>query len=448
MHIEWDMKKSEDVMQYFDDMMSERGLLRHRVGHGWTGKVLGARNTAGWEVEENELADEVRPYIAEINSKRELFGGSPVNTNLCLSNPKALELFAEYVVKYITTHHDTEYLHVWLADEYNNSCECSECRKLRPADHYIALLNYLDDVLTKKDINVKLCFLMYTDTLWAPIKNKLINKERFLFMFAPISRSFQISYKDIKTLPDAPVFELNKMQLPKDLSSNLALLKGWQEQIECDSFVYDYHMGRAHHSDPTHINISRLIYDDLHSHKGMGMNGICSCQELRVSFPNALANYVMGQASLNLERSFDEICSEYYMAAYGQSGVELFELMAELSNLFKMDYFKFSVDYDAEMVPNMQKVPPVLLKIKKLKENHAETYSDIKEKMWKVLDYFVEYTAVFAEMIMIRESRDKQKLDEFFNNKFTEVLKKGERYDQAMLDVMRHLMILRYTVFG
>lgn len=440
---EWTQENSVQIMQYFNELMEERGLLRHRMGHGWTAEVIGASNAIGWNKEQMEIPEDVRPFIAEIDGRRELHAGVAVNTNLCLSNPKVLERFAEHVTDYIRNHPDTDYLHVWLADGINNSCECSDCKTLRPSDHYITLLNYLDKTLTDIHSATKLCFLMYEDLLWAPIQNRLNNPERFVLMFAPIHRTFESSYEDCRELPDIATFTLNALNFPKDMPSNMAFLKAWQDVTTCDSFVYDYHLARAHHGDPAHVGISRILYRDLKCNRSLGLNGILSCQELRVGFPNSLANYVMGHVALWGDVSFEAIAKDYYQSAYGDSGEELFLLMEQISELFSPDYINYQYcktpRLNAKLCLRMRKVPMVLEKIRELLAHHKPVRHEVQARMWNVLNFFADSTELMAEMIMLRADGQKEKALELFEYKYKPVMYAYEKAEQSAMDVARHL---------
>jgi len=443
---EWTQENSIRVMQCFNELMEERGLLRHRMGHGWTAEVIGASNTTGWNKEEMEISEDVRPFIAEVDGKRELHGGVAVNTNLCLSNPRALERFAENVMEYIRNNPDTEYLHIWLADGTNNSCACSDCRTLRPSDHYVSLLNYLDKKLNDIDSKTKLCFLMYEDLLWAPIQNRLDNPERFVLMFAPINRTFESSYEDCQELPDIPGFALNALRFPEDMPSNLAFLKAWQDVITCDSFVYDYHLERVHHGDPAHVGISRILCRDLKANRSLGLNGILSCQELRVAFPNALANYVMGHTALRQNVSFEEIAKDYYQSAYGDSGEELLQLMEQVSGLFCTDYVNYQFcktpRVNAELCLRMKKVPSVLEKIRELLTHHKQVQYEVQARMWNALHFFADSTELMAEIIMLRAEGRKEQALELFENEYKSLMYSYEKAEQSAMDVARHLHVL------
>ena len=166
-----------------------------------------------------------------VNGERGFFGGIPINTNLCYSNPDVVESFAEKVVAYAKKHPEVDYLHVWLADAANNHCECENCQKSIPTDLYVRILNRIDALLTEKKLKTKIVFLIYEELLWAPQKEEILNPDRFVMMFAPISRTFKKSYQMPKELPASPAYVRNKITLPVNLEENLSFLSQWQKPL-------------------------------------------------------------------------------------------------------------------------------------------------------------------------------------------------------------------------
>ncbi|MEG0566316.1 MAG: DUF4838 domain-containing protein, partial [Hungatella sp.] len=241
--------------------LAERSLIHHRVGHGWTCEVAGYPSF-GW-MEASETPNPA--HLAKLNGKRQLFHGIPLNTNLCYSNPEVIRQFTDTVITYALAHPGVDYLHVWLADEHNNICECEECQKTTPADQYVHLLNCIDQELTARNLPTKLVFLLYQELLWTPKKERFNNPDRFTLMFAPISRTFMTSYPD--TMPEAnpSAYCRNQITLPTNLQENLSFLSGWQQIFGGDSFVYDYPLGRAHYGDLSYLKIAQTIYEDIHN---------------------------------------------------------------------------------------------------------------------------------------------------------------------------------------
>ena len=245
-------------MERLEAAVKKRGLLLHQVGHGWTGEVLGYE-AVSWKPDGRPLEEARRPMAAQVDGVRELRRGVPANTNLCYHSAQAVDAFASLVTDYARNHPAADYLHIWLADEYNSVCECEDCVKTTVSDQYVALLNEIDRRLTAEGLATRLVFLLYQELLWPPVRERLKNPDRFVLMFAPISRTFASSYCLDGGPRKIPPFVRNRITLPTDLGENLAFLRGWQEIFSGDSFVYDYPLGRAHYGDLGYVHIAQVI---------------------------------------------------------------------------------------------------------------------------------------------------------------------------------------------
>lgn len=330
------MEDAVRLMEESEAELSRRGILLHKVGHGWTGAVLGYDSVA-WDRDE-PLSPELRPLAAEINGARDLYLGIAADTNLCLSNPEAVRRFVDLVADYAGECPDVDYLHIWLADEFNNVCECPECRKTTPSDQYVELLNAIDARLTELGLETRLVFLLYQELLWPPIRARLRNPDRFLLMFAPISRTFGRPYETEDDGSPLPEYVRNRVTLPVDVRENVRFLRGWQKIFSQDSFVYDYPLGRAHYGDFGYMHIARVIYEDISRLRRLGLNGYISCQELRAGSPNFLPNYVMGLALFDGRNTIDALTEEYFTALYGSRAKEIGGLLGALSENELCDY--------------------------------------------------------------------------------------------------------------
>lgn len=328
---------AERDMRAVEREVRRRGLMLHGAGHGWTGEVLGF-DAVSWDAHGGALPEEKRKLAAEVGGVRGLFRGVPANTNLCLSNPDSRRAFAGCVADYAAGHPDTDYLHVWLADEYNNVCECAACRETTPSDQYVELLNDIDSMLTRRGLDTRIVFLLYQELLWPPVRARLNNPERFVLMFAPISRSFESSY-ELDGVPDRPPeYVRNRITLPRGIGENLSFLRAWREAFSGEGFAYDYHLGRAHYGDFGYLHISRVISADIKKLRAMGLSGSISCQELRACLPNALPNYVMGYTLFDDGADVDGLIDEYFSAAYGGDRQAVREYLERLSSLECCDY--------------------------------------------------------------------------------------------------------------
>lgn len=286
-------EKARNFIRLLENEMAKRSILYHAVGHGWTCEPLGL-NGLGWDPVTDTVDQKYRQYLALLNGKRELFQGIPLNTSLCYSNSEARKIMAESVVEYLENNPAVDILHFWLADDMNNQCECDACKTVRPSDFYVMMLNELDELLTQKEIKTKIVFLIYFELLWPPEKEKIKNPERFILMFAPITRSYNESFQSRESLPALPDFERNKISCYTSVAKNTAFLNAWQKIFRGDSFDFDYHMGSNQQADPGQHEISNILYQDIVNLKKIGLNGFISCQVQRSFFPTGLAMTVLG----------------------------------------------------------------------------------------------------------------------------------------------------------
>lgn len=411
-----------------------RGLLLHKVGHGWTGRILGF-SQGDWKAADTALSPEKQELCAEIAGRRELWHGVPMNTNLCYSNPKAVEEFSNQVLDYCKEHPTMDYVHVWLADTFNNICECKACQNQLPTDQYIHLLNVIDQKLTANGLNTRIVFLLYLELLWPPKEERLANPDRFVLMFAPISRTFQESYS-LEGIPDeVPEYHRNKVTLPTSLRENLAFLKGWQKVFNGQGFVYDYPLGRAHYGDPGYYHIASIISQDLKKINEMGLDGYISCQELRENMPNSLPNYVMGRTLFDTSLDFEDLCAEYFEATYGPDWQKAQGYLRALSSHAVCDYFNGNGPRKNEWAADQMQ------KLQDLMQNHyPETdraiLPEVQQRFWQYLHYHRSYGLLLAQALEQLTLGHEQNAQQIWL-RFQQYVSKHEPLYQPCLDVYR-----------
>ena len=400
---------AERDMRVFEDAIKRRGLLLHKAGHGWTGEALGY-DALTWDREKRPLAEEKRPLAAQIGGVRDLWHGVPANTNLCFSNPGAADAMASLVVDYARKNPAADYVHVWMADTFNNVCECAACRETTLSDQYAAVLNEIDRRLTDLGLGTRIVFLLYQELLWPPVRERLRNPDRFVLMFAPISRTFEASYQLDGPEKTVPPYVRNRVTLPTDLGENLAFLRGWQKIFDGDSFVYDYPLGRAHYGDLGYVHIARVIGGDVKKLRQLGLDGYISCQELRASLPNALPNYVMGYTLLDETADTEALIDEYFQAAYGSGWEEVKAYLTRLSRLSSCDYVNGKGPRaDAGMARRMEEVQDLCREFAPVTEARRE-----EGLYWRLLDYHRRYVLRFARVLeLLARGREAESLAEW-----------------------------------
>jgi len=313
--------------------IAKRGLQFHDMGHGWTAEPFGNSSTVGWSKTEDVLPPERAQYVAELNGVRELYRGIALNTNVCMSNPKVRTIMAQYIADYAEAHTNVDYLHVWLADGSRNHCECEECRKMRPSDYYMMIMNELDAELTKRSLDTRIVFIVYLDTLYAPLKMRISNPKRFALLYAPIQRSYHSSI-DAAAITEPPEYIRNAWPTPGTAEANAAFLLDWQKWWKGPCFCYEYHFWRHMAYDPGGLALSRRIYEDVRVLKSVGLQGIVEDGSQRCFFPNGLALYTYAAALLDDAITFDEIRDDFFSHLYGECRPAAEDCLARMTDLF------------------------------------------------------------------------------------------------------------------
>lgn len=384
--------------------VKRRGLLLHMVGHGWTCEPFGIPGT-GWTRHEEPLAPEVVPHLAEVRGKRELWGGIALNTNLCYGNPETRGILTDAVVEYARDNPDVDIVHVWLADGSNNQCECPLCRDYRPADLYVRMLNELDEKLSREGLDVRLVFLAYVDLLWPPQQERLADPDRFILMFAPITRSYSTSFTaGDKWEGDLPPYVRNALQFPREPALNLAFLDAWREGFPGDSFDFDYHLMWDHYRDPGQCATARVLHEDLAGLRDVGLNGMVSCQVQRVFLPTALPMTVLARTLWDREASYDAIAADYFSAAFGEEGREVRRGLETLSRLFNPPVLRGEGDEEARQAAlrDWRTIEPIADRLEALAQAHRDAPDAAVRYSWELLAHHAELARLLARALVAR----------------------------------------------
>lgn len=436
---------AQEMSDRIDNEMQIRGLIHHRVGHGWTSETLGYSSKYGWE-SGLKLPDEKKSLVAELNGERELFDTAPILTSLDFANPEVADKMVDLIVDYAKERQDVDYLHVWLSDARNNICECEQCKKDIPADQYIRILNQLDDALTDAGLNTKICFLLYHELLFAPEKETLKNPNRFTMMFAPITRTFEMSYADVdyeNDIPPAKAYVRNKIVLPNSLEENLSYLFEWQKKFNGDSFVYDYPLGRAHYGDLGYMKISKVIYRDVKYLKNLNLNGYISCQELRAGFPHNFPNYVMGHLLWDNEIDYEELKKEYFENMYGSDWKEVVTYLEQLSLYSSCDYFNAIGERVNDALNNRYQIAVNLAnEFLSTLEKNSSTLDGIQKEEWKKLGYHREFVIKLGDALKLL-SEGKNNQAQLAWRDFLDYIRRNELIIQENLDVYRIIEVAK-----
>ncbi|WP_320994248.1 DUF4838 domain-containing protein, partial [Hungatella sp.] len=444
---EFDTERAEAYTETVRREMKRRGLKLHQVGHGWTGDVIGFP-AVEWKPATRKPTREETGMMAQLNGTRALFHGIPMNTNLCYSDETVMEAFTDQIVWYAVHNPDINYLHVWLADEYNNVCECDSCKKELPSDQYVRILNLADQKLTEAGSTMRIVFLLYQELLWPPKKERFQNPDRFVLMFAPISRTFEESYQIRPEYGAVMPYRRNEIRLPVDLNENMAFLRAWQEIFHGDSFVYDYPLGRAHYGDFGYVRLAEVIGHDIERLGDMGLNGYISCQELRAALPNALPNYVMGKKLFDPSLSEERLEEAYFSAAYGCEGERVREYLKAVSALCSCDYFNGKGPRENRVVADrMASLEKMAHEFLPFIREHVKSCGDENRSYWIHLEYHSEYIRRLGKALFYLAAGKREEAGKYWSE-FCTFLQQHEIEFQECVDVYRVIEVgHHYTGF-
>ena len=396
----------------YDRQIALRGLIHQRIGHGWASKVLGITSGAWHEKNREEEVDaDRRELIALIGGERKLFEGSGIDTNLCYSDPRVQELLAEEVVRYAKEHPQTSCLHFWLADRANNQCECERCRGGRPSDQYVELLNRIDAGLTEAGLPVRIVFLIYLDLLWEPVRNRLNDPDRFILMFAPIRRSYSVPMAEDSGYAEAP-FVRNGFVLPREAGGSLPYLAAWQKVFDGDSFVFDYHYMWDYLNDPGGWECVRILEQDVGNLRELGLNGMMSCQNLRVFMPSGFGMDLLGAALWSGETAFEAQAERFFSAAYGADGTEYARFLRELSRLFDPPTLRGEKPVRSpECVRRCRMIPERIDAFLPVIGRNLPQTDPVWQRSWEIADFHARLCRALAGVMLAAAEGDEKALD-------------------------------------
>ena len=390
--------------------IAKRGLQFHDIGHGWTVDSFGIDSMGGWsQADTDSLSPEILEFMPLMNGKRGLFRNQPVNTNFCMSNHKARALFVKNVADYAENHSNSDFLHVWLADSRNNHCECEECKKMRPSDWYITLMNEIDEELTKRRLDTRIVFIQYLDTTWAPEKITIKNPKRFTMLVAPITRSYEISFPKDEIRTRANDYARNNNTFPKNLEEYMAHYNEWRKMWHGSNVSYEYHFWVQQTYDVSGIHIARIVNEDVRGYKAQGIDGIIEDGSQRSFFPTGLAFYSYARSLFDATQSADEIIEDYFSCAFGKDWKLFYDYLEKLSEVLPFRILtlgrfpdRHHTIVDEENVRILSGARAVIDEGRELIRAHYNSDVRVQTVSVRLLEKHAEYCEGLAEVLIER----------------------------------------------
>jgi len=418
--------------------IAKRGLQFHDMGHGWTAEPLGISSDAGWTKSGVELPEETKQYLAMVNGKRELWGGVPLNTEVCMSNPEVRAKMVKYIADYAELATNVDFLHIWLSDGSHNHCECDECRKMIPSDWYMMLMNEIDDELTARNLNTRIVFICYTDTTWAPEKVQLKNPDRFSLLLAAITRSYTDPVDpdlDVSKV-ELPKFDLNKSQFPGTVNEYVAHADRWMKHCGVKTFVYEYHYWWPQYRDLGLMDSVKLLYDDIRGYKAHECDGLVEDGSQRSFFPNGFSYYVYGNTLFDNNADFEEMKKDYFAHAYGSAWEKVLEMFESISKTVDYRYFhgKLSSDrskgifYNPELVPSLKKIISIIDENEAMIKEHKNMPYRAQTVSYRMLIRYLDYCRSIVKAFILEASG----LVDEARNEYISFIKEFGKYEMEM----------------
>ncbi len=316
--------------------LKKRHILYHNAGHGWTIRMMKG-------IDRISFAEDTTPclnpeILAVTGGVRQIFNKKPIWTNLCYSQEKVRRDMAELVWEYSENHPETDFIHVWLADRYGNFCECDECRKKRPSDWYIMLLNEIDRLFTEKGSDKKIVFLIYFELAYPPLYERINNPDRFVMMFAPFGRDFEKSYRASVPADYTPCLNNDFSRDCMKMDVYLRQLEEWKKIFKGDSFSFDYVFYELpYFENICHVNYAKTPYLDCVDIEKYGLNGKIECGFCRAMTPTALTFYICFSELFYGDTDFNEMYRDYFEACYGKNQ-RVSSLLERIADLIPDDF--------------------------------------------------------------------------------------------------------------
>ena len=429
-----------DIVEEGIKAIKLRDMIYHEVGHGWTCEPFGIPGQ-GWDVVTDVKAEALEAF-ALVGGRRELWGGIPLNTNLCYGNKENRDIITESIVSYIQKYPQVDILHFWLADGMNNHCECPLCVETRPSDFYVEMLNCIDERLTELGFDTRIAFLIYFDLLWLPEKQRIHHPDRFILMFAPITRTYSKTFAPDQSLPEMPEYERNRLAFPTSVEGNVSFLKAWQTYFAGDSFDYDYHLLWHQYKEPGLESLAKVLHDDIQNLQNIGLNGLISCQVQRSSFPSPMPMGMLAQTLWNRETNFDTAADDLYAAAYGTDGANVRSHLLKVSDLFHAEWFRQEEPViNSAQELRMQKVPSVLRELRDLVSKHSAEKEPCQKETWRILGLYCTYVEKLSMFCLHMSRGHADKAEEALNELIAWAFAEEENLGYAFdCDTMRYTL--------
>ena len=391
--------------------IAKRSLQFHDIGHAWASMPFGLDPDKSYaEGETDEALENALPYMALVNGKRKLVHGTPMYTNFCMSNPEARAKVVDKVAEYCEMNGHVDYLHVWLGDSLNHSCECEGCVQKTHSDWYVTLLNEIDAELTKRKLSNRLVFAACYESLFPPETETLNNPSRFSILLAPIFRSYTQSVSPESFELDLPKFVRNKNVSPKNPAEPVAYAELWRERCGMNVILYEYHFWVNQVYEVTGIEFAKIIHNDIKGYRAHGFGGSIEDGSQRSFFPNGFPLYTYAATLFDSDTDFEALKEDYFRHAYGEDFGEVVAFFEKIAECVDHKFLagersadeKIGQYYNPAMVPLLRRVSEIVEDFRPFLEAHKNMPKRVQTVAMRLLIRYLEYVEGFAHFMTLR----------------------------------------------
>lgn len=393
----------------YESELKKRGMILFSGEHDMIPAAMRFDLTARelYRTGEKKIDEEIRPYLAMINGKRGLFKNDILYTNLCFSNPVVRSKVADQAVKMAQEKPHLDYIGFTFADGSRNHCECEECRKKRPSDWYVMILNEMDAKFTEKGIPTKILFSFYVDTMFAPTVERLANPERFLFQFCPIARSYMASITEDTVISEPLPFRYNDWDRPKNTQEAYSLFCQWKEVFPGPYAVFEYHFWRHQYRDPGTMVMARRVYEDTLSHRVMETCGCMQDGSNKSFWPNGFAEYIYAETLMHRDVDYEKELAAYYAGLYGNDWEKVVNYLTCISDAFSFAYMegeqssdpKRGTHYNPERAAHLDKVAELCARLRAVESKRNLGKVRVRSIAWRLLLRHTRYCEGLAAVM-------------------------------------------------
>jgi len=392
----------------YESEVKKRGLLLFSGEHEWLPTAIGFDINERYLYSEGkkEVPEHIRPYLALLNGKRDLHKNNIFYTNVCMSNPKVRTMIADTVVKAAGERRHLDFLGFTVADLHHNHCECEECKKLRPSDWYVMILNEIDEKLTEKGLDTKIVAAMYLDTLFPPAKERFHNPDRFIMQYCPISRSYSTSVSAETVVPPPIEFKYNAWEPVKTSEQAFSMLREWQKVYPGAWWGFEYHFWKPQYRDFGGMDFAKSVYKDVLALDFMELNGYMQDGSNKSFWPNGFAGHIYAETMVNKAIDYEKEQEDFFFHLYGEDWKKVASYFRAITKAFDFQYVQGekSADpgmgalYNPDMAEPLSYVKELSAEMRDLVKTHMSIPCRPQSTAWRMLLLHAEYCEGLAEV--------------------------------------------------